>query len=232
MTVMPDKEKIRELFDDIAPQYDSFNHKSSFGADRSWRRKAVMEIADTDRPIEVLDVATGTADFAIEVARKAAPGSHVTGIDISEGMLQAGRDKCKGLPVELMTAQAESLPFTDCTFDRVCVAFGVRNFEDRMKGLSEMYRVVKKGGKLVILELSYPKNRLIRAFYKIYALKILPRIGTGMTGNADAFSYLPASILKFPLPQEFMPMLNRAGFNTVRHSQFMFGVCRMYVAYK
>ncbi|MBR4841504.1 MAG: bifunctional demethylmenaquinone methyltransferase/2-methoxy-6-polyprenyl-1,4-benzoquinol methylase UbiE [Bacteroidaceae bacterium] len=229
---MPDKEKIRKLFDDIAPQYDSFNHKSSFGTDRSWRRKAVMEIADTDSPINVLDVATGTADFAIAVSRQAAPGSHVTGIDISESMLEIGRDKSKGLPIDFMTAQAEALPFPNCTFDRVCVAFGVRNFEDRMKGLSEMCRVLKKGGKLVILELSYPKNKLIRAFFKLYALKILPKIGIRMTGNANAFNYLPESILIFPLPHEFMPMLNQAGFNKVRHSQFMFGICRMYVAYK
>lgn len=229
---MPDKEVIRELFDDIAPGYDSFNHRSSFGADRSWRRKAVREIADTTHPIQVLDVATGTADFAIAVADKAAPGSHVTGIDISEGMLRIGQGKCQGKPIDLLTAQAEDLPFPDCSFDRVCVAFGVRNFEDRAKGLSEMCRVLRKGGKLVILELSYPANRLIRALYKLYSLKVLPRMGARMTGNHDAFTYLPESILRFPLPAAFMPMLHEAGFNTVRHKQFIFGVCRMYVAYK
>lgn len=227
---MPKKEGIRELFDDIAVKYDRFNHISSFGADRSWRRKAVREIADTKTPIRVLDVATGTADFAIAVTRKAAAGTQVTGIDLSEGMLEVGRAKCQGLPIELEVGDAENLRFEDETFDRVCVAFGVRNFENLMKGLREMRRVLKPGGKLVILELSYPKNRLIFSFYKFYSLKVLPKIGAGMTGNTGAFTYLPDSILKFPLPEKFIPMLREAGFSTVRARQFMFGVCRMYCA--
>lgn len=227
---MPKKEGIRELFDDIAIKYDRFNHISSFGADRSWRRKAVREIADTKTPIRVLDVATGTADFAIAVTRKAAAGTQVTGIDLSEGMLEVGRAKCQGLPIELEVGDAENLRFEDETFDRVCVAFGVRNFENLMKGLREMRRVLKPGGKLVILELSYPKNRLIFSFYKFYSLKVLPKIGAGMTGNTGAFTYLPDSILKFPLPEKFIPMLREAGFSTVRARQFMFGVCRMYCA--
>lgn len=227
---MPKKEGIRELFDDIAIKYDRFNHISSFGADRSWRRKAVREIADTKTPIRVLDVATGTADFAIAVTRKAAAGTQVTGIDLSEGMLEVGRAKCQGLPIELEVGDAENLRFEDEIFDRVCVAFGVRNFENLMKGLREMRRVLKPGGKLVILELSYPKNRLIFSFYKFYSLKVLPKIGAGMTGNTGAFTYLPDSILKFPLPEKFIPMLREAGFSTVRARQFMFGVCRMYCA--
>ena len=227
---MPKKEGIRELFDDIAVKYDRFNHISSFGAYRSWRRKAVREIADTKTPIRVLDVATGTADFAIAVTRKAAAGTQVTGIDLSEGMLEVGRTKCQGLPIELEVGDAENLRFEDETFDRVCVAFGVRNFENLMQGLREMRRVLKPGGKLVILELSYPKNRLIFSFYKFYSLKVLPKIGAGMTGNTGAFTYLPDSILKFPLPEKFIPMLREAGFSTVRARQFMFGVCRMYCA--
>ena len=229
---MPKKEGIRDLFDDIAARYDRFNHVSSFGADRSWRRKAVREIVDTRNPIQVLDVATGTADFAIAVNRKAAQGSHITGIDLSQGMLEVGKTKCQGLPIDLEVGDAENLRFADGTFDRVCVAFGVRNFENLMKGLSEMQRVLKPGGKLIILELSYPKNRLIFSFYKFYSLKILPRIGAGMTGNTGAFTYLPDSILKFPLPDKFMPMLREAGFGTVRARQFMFGVCRLYIACK
>ena len=229
---MPKKEGIRDLFDDIAGRYDRFNHVSSFGADRSWRRKAVREIVDTKEPIQVLDVATGTADFAIAVNRKAAQGSHITGIDLSQGMLEVGKTKCQGLPIDLEVGDAENLRFADGTFDRVCVAFGVRNFENLMKGLREMQRVLKPGGKLIILELSYPKNRLIFSFYKFYSLKILPRIGAGMTGNTGAFTYLPDSILKFPLPDKFMPMLREAGFGTVRARQFMFGVCRLYIACK
>ena len=229
---MPKKEGIRDLFDDIAAKYDRFNHISSFGADRSWRRKAVRAIADTDRPIKVLDVATGTADFAIAVSRKAANGSHITGIDLSEGMLEVGRSKCQGLPIGLETGDAENLPYKDGSFDRVCVAFGVRNFENLMKGLEEMQRVLKTGGKLVILELSYPKNRFIFSLYKFYSLKILPKIGSSMTGNKGAFNYLPDSILKFPLPEKFIPMIKEAGFTTVNARQFMFGVCRMYCAIK
>ena len=229
---MPKKEGLRELFDDIAVKYDRFNHISSFSADRSWRRKAVRVIADTDQPIEVLDVATGTADFAIAVARKAAPGSHIIGIDLSEGMLEVGKTKCKDLPIDLEPGDAENLRFQDGTFDRVCVAFGVRNFENLMQGLKEMLRVLKPGGKLIILELSYPKNRFIFSLYKFYSLKILPKIGAGMTGNTGAFTYLPDSILKFPLPEKFIPMLQEGGFATVRARQFMFGVCRMYIAEK
>lgn len=220
------------MFDDIAAKYDRFNHLSSFGADRSWRRKAVKAIADTDQPIKVLDVATGTADFAIAVLKKAAHGSSVIGIDLSEGMLQVGRKKIRNLPIELMQGDAENLQFDDSTFDRVCVAFGVRNFENLMKGLKEMQRVLKPGGKLVILELSYPKNRFIFSLYKFYSLKILPKIGAGLTGNTGAFTYLPDSILKFPLPEKFIPMLKEAGFGDVKARQYLFGVCRMYCAEK
>lgn len=229
---MPKKEGIRELFDDIAVKYDRFNHVSSFGADRSWRRKAVRQIANTKQPIKVLDVATGTADFALAVNRKAAPGSHVTGIDLSQGMLDVGRKKCQGLPIDLEVGDAENLRFADNTFDRVCVAFGVRNFENLMKGLKEMLRVLKPGGRLVILELSYPKNRFIFSLYKFYSLRILPKIGAGMTGNTGAFTYLPDSILKFPLPEKFIPMLKEAGYSTVKARAFLFGVCRMYCAEK
>lgn len=220
------------MFDDIAVRYDRFNHISSFGADRSWRRKAVRQIVDVKQPIRVLDIATGTADFAIAVQKKAAQGSLITGIDLSEGMLQVGKAKCQGLPIELEVGDAENLRFDDGTFDRVCVAFGVRNFENLMKGLEEMRRVLKPGGKLVILELSYPKNKLIFWFYKLYSLRILPKIGAGLTGNTGAFNYLPDSILKFPLPEKFIPILKEAGYSTVSARQFMFGVCRMYCAVK
>lgn len=229
---MPKKEGIRELFDDIAVKYDRFNHISSFGADRSWRRKAVREIADSKNPIDVLDVATGTADFAIAVSKKAAPGSRITGIDLSEGMLEIGRKKCVGMPIELETGDAENMRFSDNSFDRVCVAFGVRNFENLMRGLEEMRRVLKPGGKLVILELSYPKNRFIFSMYRFYSLRFLPRIGAGMTGNKGAYTYLPDSILKFPLPEAFIPMIIQAGFRSADARSFMFGVCRMYVAVK
>lgn len=231
---MPQKETIRNLFNDIAPGYDRFNHVSSFQADRKWRRRAVESIADTDAPLLILDVATGTADFAIDIARRAGAGSKVIGIDLSQGMLDIGREKVAktGLDIVLQPGDAESLEFPDNSFDRVSVAFGVRNFENLEKGLKEMMRVLKPGGKLVILELSYPKNPAIRWFYKIYAFKILPIIGKSLTGNGQAFRYLPDSILKFPLPERFIPMLTKAGFSTAGHRQFLFGTCRMYTSTK
>lgn len=229
---MPKKEGIRALFDSIALGYDRFNHLSSLNADKGWRRKAVRQIVNTKQPICVLDVATGTADLAIAVARKAAAGSQVTGIDLSENMLEVGRVKAVGLPVTLQQGDAEALAFDDSTFDRVSVAFGVRNFENLAQGLREMCRVLKPNGRLVILELSYPDNRFLFWGYKLYALKILPAIGTRLTGNRSAYTYLPDSILKFPKPPVFLPMLREAGFSRARARSLTFGVCRMYVAEK
>lgn len=227
---MPSKESIRKLFDDIAIGYDRFNHLSTLGADNAWRRKAVRQIVDSDRPLAILDVATGTADFAIAIARKAADGSRIIGTDISEGMLEVGRTKAQGLPLALQTADAEALPFDDASFDRVSVAFGVRNFEHLEQGLREMRRVLNEDGRLVILELSYPDNKFLFWGYRIYAFRILPLLGKLLTGNKGAYNYLPASILRFPKPDTFIPMLHDAGFATVTHRSMTFGVCRMYTA--
>lgn len=229
---MPKKEGIRRLFDDIAPRYDLFNHLSSFGADRGWRRKAVKAIVDVSTPLDVLDVATGTGDFAIAIERKAAQGSHIVGIDLSEGMLEVGRKKCEGTGIVLTQGDSEALPFDDGNFDRVSVAFGVRNFEHLDKGLEEMARVLRPGGKLIILELSYPKNKLLRMGFKAYAFHILPTLGKMLTGNSDAFHYLPASIMRFPLPEAFVPQVKAAGFREVTARSLTFGTCRMYVGVK
>lgn len=227
---MSSKESIRRLFDDIATGYDRFNHLSTLGADIAWRRKAVRQIVDTDRPLAILDVAAGTADFTIAVARKAAEGSRIIGTDISEGMLEVGRTKAQGLPLTLQTADAEALPFDDASFDRVSVAFGVRNFESLPQGLREMRRVLRPDGRLVILELSYPDNRLLFWAYRLYAFRILPLLGQRLTGNKGAYNYLPASILRFPKPDTFIQMLHDAGFANVCHRSLTFGVCRLYVA--
>ena len=229
---MPKKETIRQLFDSIAMGYDRFNHLTSFGADRGWRRRAVRRIVDTSNPLMVLDVATGTADLAIAVARRAGEGSQVVGIDLSEQMLEVGRKKAAGFPVNLMQGDAEALSFADGTFDRVCVAFGVRNFENLAQGLSEMCRVLRLGGRLVVLELSYPDNRFLLWCYKLYAFKLMPAVGTLLTGNRNAFAYLPASILRFPKPPEFLPMLREAGFSSAKARSLTFGVCRLYEAEK
>ncbi len=258
---MPEKEKIRGLFDDIAHNYDAFNHLSSFGADRCWRRRAVRHIADERWALRVLDVATGTGDFALSIASKLSPGSSVVGVDLSEGMLEIGRAKVakagyggtgrgsgstsageengigrgsgrRDVGIQLIQADVEALPFADGSFDRVSVAFGVRNFENRDRGLSEMCRVLRKGGRLVILELSYPDSAFLLAFYKFYAFTLLPALGKLLTGNRAAYRYLPASIMIFPKPPQFIPSLLAAGFTSVRARSFTFGVCRMYVAEK
>ena len=231
---MAKKEKIKSMFDNIAPDYDKLNHIMSLNIDKGWRRKAVREIVDTDNPLAVLDVACGTGDFTIEIARKVAKGSRIIGIDLSEGMMKVGREKIAVAQVDatLEYGDCEALTYPGSSFDRVSVGFGVRNFEHLEIGLKEMYRVLKPGGKLVILELSVPSNPVIRWCYKLYFLKILPAIGGWVSGNRGAYKYLPASVLHFPAPDKFIPMLKEAGFGDVRHKAFTLGICRMYVGIK
>ena len=231
---MAKKENIKRLFDNIAPDYDKLNHILSLNIDKGWRKKAVREIVDTNSPLTVLDVACGTGDFTIEIAKKAAQGSVVKGIDLSEGMMQVGRDKIKAADVDatLEYGDCEALAYADDTYDRISVGFGVRNFENLTVGLKEMCRVLKPGGKLVILELSVPSNPIIRWCYKLYFLNILPAIGGMVSGNRGAYEYLPASVLHFPAPNKFIPMLGEAGFSQVKHKAFTFGVCRMYIGIK
>ena len=231
---MAKKEGIRKLFDNIAGDYDRLNHILSLNIDKSWRRKAVKEIADTAEPLNILDEACGTCDFTIEIAKGAPQGSKVTGIDLSEGMLQIGREKCRkeGITAELQTGDCEAMPYDEGTFDRIGVAFGVRNFENLPKGLTEMHRVLKPEGKLVILELSIPRNPIIRWCYKLYFLKILPAIGGWVSGNRSAYEYLPSSVLRFPAPEKFMEMMQEAGFEQVRKKSFTMGICHMYLGIK
>lgn len=231
---MAKKENIKKLFDNIASDYDKLNHILSLNIDKGWRKKAVKETIDCAEPMQVLDVACGTGDFTIEIARKAAPGSKITGIDLSEGMMKIGREKIASAAVDatLEYGDCEALTYADNSFDRITVGFGVRNFEHLELGLREMYRVLKKGGKLVILELSIPSNSLIRWCYKLYFLKILPTIGGWVSGNRGAYNYLPASVLHFPAPDKFQAMMREAGFSTVEHKAFTFGICRMYIGKK
>ena len=231
---MAKKEGIRKLFDNIAPDYDKLNHILSLNIDKGWRKKAVKEIVDTVQPLEILDVACGTGDFTIEIAQKAAPGSKVTGIDLSEGMMKIGREKIKaaGLDAVMVQGDCEALPYGNGTFHRISVGFGVRNFEHLDIGLQEMHRVLKPAGKLVILELSVPANPVIRWCYKLYFLKILPAIGGWISGDRGAYEYLPASVLRFPAPAKFMEMMQQAGFRNVQHRSLTFGICRMYIGIK
>lgn len=234
---MPNKEGIRSLFDGIASNYDKLNHVMSFGIDKVWRSKAVNQIVYDKKPIRVLDVATGTGDFAFEIAKKVPYGSQILGIDISENMLLEAKRKSLEMPsrycrVKFITGDCENLQYEDYYFDRVSVSFGVRNFERLDLGLNEMCRVLKKGGRLVILELSYPDSPFVFKLYKLYSLRIIPALGNLISRNRSAYEYLPDSILKFPKPNVMIPKLKNAGFSSVVAKSFTFGVCRMYVAEK
>lgn len=232
---MPAKEKIESMFDSIAGDYDKLNHIMSLDVDKSWRKRALKEIVDGSGPLEVLDLACGTGDFSITIA-KASDEVKVTGVDLSEGMLAIMADKVErqGLGGRIFFEQGdgENLRFTDGTFDRVTIAFGIRNFEDRLKGLREMFRVLKPGGRLVLLELSRPENKVIRWLYDIYFLRIMPVIGGKVSGDKAAYAYLPASVKTFPGKKEFSALMAQAGFKNVRHKAFSLGICRMYTGEK
>ena len=290
------------MFDSIAGDYDSLNHILSLDVDKIWRKKALKQIVDAPAPARVLDLACGTGDFSIAIAKalsrshkrvgtpveahvkasvkapveasvKApveAPAKapveapvkapveaqvtstgfvtgdsgrsdlmtkgHVTGVDLSEGMLAVMREKVgkAGLTemISIEEGDGENLRFPDNTFDRVTIAFGIRNFEDRPKGLREMLRVLKPGGRLVILELSRPENKVIRWFYDLYFLHILPKVGGKVSGDKAAYAYLPASVAAFPGKKAFMATMREAGFRAVTHKAFTLGICRMYTGEK
>ena len=223
------------MFDSIAGDYDALNHILSLDVDKIWRKKALKQIVDAPAPVQVLDLACGTGDFSIAIA-KALTGGHVTGVDLSEGMLAVMREKVDKAELNGMISieegDGENLRFPDNTFDRVTIAFGIRNFEDRPKGLREMLRVLKPGGRPVILELSRPENKIIRWFYDLYFLHILPKIGGKVSGDKAAYAYLPASVAAFPGKKEFTATMREAGFRTVTHKAFTLGICRMYTGEK
>lgn len=185
---------------------------------------------------EILDIACGTGDFSIAIARAMAPGSRVTGLDLSEGMLAVMRAKLAAAGLEGRVAcvqgDSEALPYADATFDCATIAFGIRNFEHRETALREILRVLKPGGKLVILELSVPSNPVIRWFYKLYFTGLLPIIGGKISGDKAAYRYLPASVLNFPGRDEWMATMRACGYAGVRHKTFTLGICRMYIGLK
>lgn len=223
------------MFDGIAPSYDRLNHLMSLGVDKIWRRRALKEIVDGTQQ-QILDVACGTGDSTIAIALKAAPGSRITGIDISTGMMEPLMRKAahEGVHdrIKLLVADALDMPFPDGTFHRVTCAFGVRNFEDKSRGLAEFHRVLKPGGKAVILELSVPSKPWLRQLYDIYFMHILPWIGGMVSGNKEAYRYLPASVHAFPSPSAFCAMMEEAGFRNVRHISLSMGLCRLYTGEK
>lgn len=232
----PDSDKIRMMFNNIAGDYDKLNHLFSLGIDKSWRRRSLKWIVEPGRTQAILDVACGTGDFSIAIAEKAAPATVVTGMDLSDGMLEVMSHKVgkAGLTDRIVTIRGncEHMPFADNSFDRVTVAFGIRNFQNREAGLTEMLRVLKPGGSLVILELSVPSNKFVRLCYNFYFTRIMPSIGGLVSGDKAAYKYLPASVLKFPGKEEWMATMTAFGYRSVMHKPFTFGICRMYVGWK
>ena len=225
------KEEVREMFDNIAPKYDLLNHTLSMSIDRVWRRRVVGEVRRA-KPGRILDVATGTGDLAIAMARRIRD-VQVLGVDLSEQMLAVARRKieARGLDgrIVLDRGDAERLAVADASVYVATVAFGVRNFGDLGAGLRELARTIKPGGKVVILEFSRPRNRVFRALYEFYSYKILPRIGGLVSRDKRAYEYLPASVGEFPAPEEFMAMMARAGFRNCRARSQSFGIAQIYI---
>ncbi len=231
---MPQQENIRAMFNAIAPRYDALNHILSLGIDRIWRKRLIRRLLK-NKPVRVLDVATGTADLAIALAKRES-SIQIDGIDIAEEMLAIGNDKLtkKGLNqrVTLQCAGAEHLPMEQNQYDACMVAFGVRNFEDPLKGLSEIYRVLKPGGTIWVLEFTMPKAYLVKQVYLLYFTKILPLIGRKVSGHHSAYSYLPNSVQNFKERNEFVGLLEQAGFNRAGYKMQGLGIAAIYWADK
>jgi len=227
-------EQVKEMFDNIAPAYDKLNHTLSMGIDRSWRRKAI-DVLRPFRPHRIMDVATGTGDFAILACRELQPDALI-GIDISEGMMKVGREKVSRahLSDKISFAREDclSLSFSDASFDAVTVAFGIRNFEDLDKGLSEICRVLKPGGHLIILELSTPERFPMKQLFSIYSKVVIPLLGKCISKDDSAYTYLPQSIRAFPQGEVMQEVIRRAGFSKVHFKRLTFGICTLYVAEK
>jgi len=225
---------IASLFDRISPKYDALNHLLSFNIDKVWRRKTAKTVA-LSSPKTILDLATGTADLAIVVA-KYNPQAHIIGTDISEKMLEIGNAKIKKQKlenqIELHYGDAAKLPFEDNTFDVVTVAFGVRNFEDLNKGLSEIRRVLKPNGQAVILEFSMPERFPVKQLYRLYFKHFLPKIGKAVSKDANAYEYLPASVERFPKPKAFLTLLEQHGLTDAFAQPLSFGIATLYTAHK
>jgi demethylmenaquinone methyltransferase/2-methoxy-6-polyprenyl-1,4-benzoquinol methylase len=228
------KTSVGSMFDKIAFRYDLLNHFLSFGIDRSWRRKAIRIIAKTHKNPKILDVATGTGDLAIAAMRL--DPVHITGIDISAKMIEIGRAKIrrKNLSgkIELTEGDSEKIPFEDNSFDASIVAFGVRNFADPLKGLSEMARVVRTGGLILVLEFSKPRNFPFRQLYFLYFRFIMPLIGRIISGDREAYRYLHDSVMQFPDNDQFIDLMNKAGVGYVRQTKLTGGIASIYTGLK
>lgn len=229
------KEQVEQMFDNIAPTYDRLNHILSFNIDRMWRRR-VVRIVRRSNAQSVMDIATGTGDLAIAMAKRV-DDIRILGVDLSEEMLRVAAEKVARQSlaerIALKKGDAEGLDMVATeSMDVVTVAFGVRNFENLEKGLSELYRALKPGGKLVVLEFSIPSNRLVRWAYAQYSHRLLPRIGALVSKDRKAYDYLPDSVEEFPTPERFMDILRSVGFSSVKARSQSFGIAHIYEAVK
>lgn len=240
MTVLPykeqdasKKEQVAQMFDNISPKYDFLNHLLSGGIDILWRKKAIKLLKPL-QPKTILDIATGTGDFAIEAL--ALKPEKIVGVDISEGMLSFGKEKIKKLGVEhiieMQKGDSERLLFEDNTFDAVIVSFGVRNFENLEKGLTDMCRVMKSGGTCIVLEFSKPKSFPFKQLYNFYFKYILPVVGNLVSKDASAYTYLPESVQAFPDGENFLSVFRKAGFTQTQCIPLTFGISSIYIGKK
>ena len=228
------KKQVETMFDTIAFRYDFLNRLLSAGIDLSWRKRAIRELSNTGAR-NILDVATGTGDFAITSYKMLQP-DQITGIDISDGMLEVGRKKISHLgldgQIHLLNGDSEAILFADNSFDAVTVAFGVRNFEHLEKGLSEIYRVLKPGGKLVVLEFSKPSLPIVKNLYNFYMKFITPKVGKLISKNGEAYSYLNNSVQQFPEREAFTNILNQLQYRHSFYKTLSFGICTIYCGEK
>ncbi|MDD2900755.1 MAG: bifunctional demethylmenaquinone methyltransferase/2-methoxy-6-polyprenyl-1,4-benzoquinol methylase UbiE [Desulfuromonadaceae bacterium] len=227
-------EKIQQMFGAIAPRYDFLNRLLSFGIDRRWRTKAVRLLKYREGS-RILDVATGTGDVALEIALRTPASVKITGADFCKEMIDLGAVKVAASPyadrIDLKVAPCEDLPFANDTFDSITIAFGIRNVVDRKLGLAEMWRVLRPGGRMVILEFSTPRSQLFRQLYYFYFRRLLPVVG-GLFSRYNAYKYLPDSVLEFPSQEEFSRMLADVGFRNIHLHELTFGIATIYVGEK
>jgi demethylmenaquinone methyltransferase/2-methoxy-6-polyprenyl-1,4-benzoquinol methylase len=227
------KEQVEQMFDNISGKYDKLNHILSMGIDVGWRKK-VVKMARSANPENILDIATGTGDLAIMLAKST--DAKITGFDLSAGMLEVGRKKVNehGLEnrIEMIQGDAENMPFENDTFDCITVAFGVRNFENLKQGLDEIYRVLKPGGKFIILEFSQPESFPMKQLYAFYSKHILPLIGKKISKDQSAYTYLPESVKAFPYGEEMKNILKNSNFIKTTDKKLTFGISSIYESLK
>ena len=230
-----DSAKIEAMFSSIASRYDLLNRLLSLGRDRYWRKYAVDQLPDIDNGT-LLDIATGTGDIAIEIAKTYPPGIKVVGVDLSENMIELGKEKVikEGFQerIELGTGDINSLVFRDNSFDAAIIAFGIRNIQDYKQGIKEMARVVKDGGKIVILEFTSQQNRFFKRPYRFYITKVLPFISSIISGKKSAYRYLSDSVIDFPPPEGLKKIMEESGLREVKYHSLTFGITTVHTGIK